>query len=161
MAKIDVPDRLAAGGQLAPVRLYTLAGCGACSLSRRLLRRRGIPFDEIRGEGMPGFRRMLLETTGSATVPQIVIDGEPIGSADSLYALDRLGVLLPRVHRESFPVTVVFRQRSPLDFLLRRPRRYEVRLVDRDGRTLERAEARSSEEAERLVEKLADASSAR
>ncbi|MBK5116830.1 MAG: hypothetical protein JJE23_07910 [Thermoleophilia bacterium] len=77
----------------AEVRLYTLAGCAACGVARRLLRRRGITFDEIRGEGITDFRRMLRRRTGSATVPQVVIDGRPIGGADSLIALDRSGVL--------------------------------------------------------------------
>jgi glutaredoxin 3 len=156
MAKIEMPDEVAAAGRFAPVRLYTLAGCGACSFARGLLRRRGIPFDEIRGEGMPGFRRMLLETTGSPTVPQIVIDGEPVGGADALHRLDHLGVLVPRVKRESFPITVVRRRQSLLRLLTGRPRGYEVALVDRDGRAIERAAAGSREEAEGVARELAE-----
>lgn len=135
--------------QSARVRLYTVPGCAACGVARRLLRRRGIEFDEVQGEATPSFRRALQEETGRMTVPQVVIDDEPIGGADALLALDRIGVLLPRVRHERFPVVTVRRRLS-----LRRHRRYEVLLSDRDGRVLERGNARSAEEAEGLAEAL-------
>jgi len=83
-------------GSGAEVRLYTLPGCAACGVARRLLRRRGISFEEVRGEGIPDFRRVLLRHTGGATVPQVMIDGRPIGGADSLIALDRAECCCPR-----------------------------------------------------------------
>jgi hypothetical protein len=97
---------------------------------------------------------MLRETTGSPTVPQIVIDGEPIGGADAVYTLDRQGVLLPRVCGDEFPVALVTRRRWVLRPILRRPQRYVVRLRDRDGRTLGRAAAESADEAARRAEDL-------
>ena len=138
----------ASPGHTAEVRLYTLAGCAACGVARRLLRRRGITFDEIRGEGITDFRRMLRRRTGSATVPQVVIDGSPIGGADSLIALDRSGVLLPKVRREPFPVAVIRRRLA----LFRR--RYDVRVVDAEAKVVVSARADSAEEAESMAVSL-------
>jgi glutaredoxin 3 len=41
----------------------------------------------------PGFRRRLVELTGGWTVPQILIDGRPIGGYTELWQLDRSGEL--------------------------------------------------------------------
>jgi glutaredoxin 3 len=35
--------------------------------------------------------------TGRMTIPQIMVDGEPIGGYDDIAALDRAGELLPLV----------------------------------------------------------------
>lgn len=134
--------------QTADVRLYTLPGCAACGVARRLLRRRGIEFEEISGERSSEFRRLLLIHTGASTAPQIVIDEQPIGGADRLVALDRVGALLPRVRRESFPVVAT---RSRLGLLRRR---HEVRVVDEDGVVASTTEAGSAEEAESIAERL-------
>lgn len=85
--------------QQAAVELYTLAICGSCRIARSLLRRRGIEFTEIPIETVPGGRHALMRRTGRMTAPQIVIDGEPIGGADSLLALDRRGALDALVRR--------------------------------------------------------------
>ena len=148
----------------APVFVYTLGGCGSWASARRLLHRRGIDFEEVSGDAVPGFRRHLAELTGRATVPQIVIGGEPIGGADALARLDRRGVLLPRVRGEEFPRAVVRRRLAPGRLLATiasalgggtcGPWRYDVALVDRDGRTLERSSAGSAEEAELLAATL-------
>ena len=49
-----------------------------------LLEQRGIPFEEIHVDDDPGFRERLEELTGGWTVPQIVIDGKPIGGYTEL-----------------------------------------------------------------------------
>lgn len=87
----------------APVTIYTLSSCGHCHRARLLLRSRGIEFSEVSGDGDRDFRRRLLQQTGGATVPQVVIDGEPIGGARELHELDRRGVLVARVFRRRFP----------------------------------------------------------
>jgi glutaredoxin 3 len=153
MTQDDVNDGSAAADS-ADVRLYTLAGCGACWGARRLLRRRGIEFEEVRGDGTPRFRETLRRKTGRWTVPQVVIDGEPIGGADSLLALDRLGVLGARIRRERFPIAVVRRRRSLSGLFGGRSRRYRVLLVDRDGRTIERLDSASIDQARTLAEAL-------
>jgi len=46
-------------------------------------------------------------------VPQIVIDGTPIGGADRLAGLDRAGVLVAIAQREPFPIARERRRSSP------------------------------------------------
>lgn len=116
-SSVAFAGRRVMGGQAAEVTVYTLTGCLHCERARRRLRRDGADFEEIRGNGDPGFRARLLELTGGFTVPQIVIDGEAVGGADELAALDRRGVLAPRLALQRFPHPVVRRRlavgRSP------------------------------------------------
>jgi glutaredoxin 3 len=140
------------------VTLFTLSGCGPCAQARRLLRRRGIQFEEVRGDGDPRFAERLLELSGGVTVPQVLIDGVPVGGADRLAWLDRHGLLRPLVEGREFPIARPRRRlvlrRLPLTLFsagARAPWRYEAELVDREGRVLERQPAGSWEEATRLA----------
>ena len=137
--------------------VYTLSGCPHCVRARDLLRRRGLPFEEVNGDGQPGFGDRLLELTGRLTVPQIVIGSEPIGGASELARLDRRGLLVPLARGERFPRAVV-RRRLNLVGLLAAPFggscglwRYRVDLVERDGTVLERMAVRSGVEAVELA----------
>ena len=73
--------------------MYTTAWCGFCVRAKMLLEQRGLPFEEIRVDDDPDFRSKLEEMTGSWTVPQILIDGKPIGGFSELWQLDREGEL--------------------------------------------------------------------
>lgn len=73
--------------------MYTTAWCGFCVRAKMLLEQRELPFEEIRVDDDPEFRKKLEEMTGSWTVPQILIDGEPIGGFSELWQLDRDGEL--------------------------------------------------------------------
>lgn len=73
--------------------MYTTDWCGYCDRAKVLLERKGIPYEEIRLDDEPDFRRRLLELTGGWTVPQIVIDGKPVGGYLELWKLDRSGEL--------------------------------------------------------------------
>lgn len=73
--------------------MYTTAWCGYCTRAKALLDDRGIPYEEIRMDGDLEFRRKLLDLTGRWTVPQILIDGRPIGGFMELWQLDREGRL--------------------------------------------------------------------
>ena len=73
--------------------MYTTAWCGYCIRAKALLEQRGLDFEEIRMDTDPDFRTRLEELTGGWTVPQIVIDGEPIGGYSELWQLDRDGAL--------------------------------------------------------------------
>jgi glutaredoxin len=46
---------------------------------------------------VPDFRVQLHDLTGGWTVPQIVIDGEPIGGYTELWRLDKTGELEQRL----------------------------------------------------------------
>jgi glutaredoxin 3 len=78
---------------MATVQMYTTHWCGYCVRAKTLLESRGIPFEEISLDDDPGFRQRLLELTGGWTVPQILIDGRPIGGYTELWQLDRSGEL--------------------------------------------------------------------
>ncbi|RDI73994.1 Glutaredoxin [Gaiella occulta] len=139
------------------VAVYTLPGCAHCERARALLRRRGISFTEVRGDGVPGFRRMLLELTGRASVPQITIDGAPVGGASDLARLDRRGILVPLARREPFPRARAVRRFNPVG-LLAAPFggtyglwRHAVDVVERDGRLRERLPVGSAEQAAQLA----------
>jgi len=60
--------------------MYTTTWCGYCVRAKTLL-------DD------PAFRQRLHELTGGWTVPQIMIDGRPIGGYTELWRLDRDGRL--------------------------------------------------------------------
>ena len=75
------------------IEVYTTAWCGYCDRAKALLRERGLAYDEIRVDHDPAFRAKLLDLTGRWTVPQILIDGRPIGGFTELRELDRSGVL--------------------------------------------------------------------
>ncbi|MGI8412630.1 MAG: glutaredoxin domain-containing protein [Solirubrobacteraceae bacterium] len=95
------------------ITVYTLPGCPHCVRARSLLKRRGLAFREIDGTQTPDFRARLADLTGGFTVPQIVIDGTPIGGADRLARLDRAGVLAAIADHEAFPIARERRRTSP------------------------------------------------
>jgi glutaredoxin 3 len=78
---------------VARVQVYTTAWCGYCDRARQLLRTRGIEFEEINLDDDPSFRARLVDLTGRWTVPQILVDGKPIGGFVELRELDRRGLL--------------------------------------------------------------------
>jgi glutaredoxin 3 len=78
---------------MAAIQMYTTAWCGYCIRAKALLEERGLAFEEIRVDSEPDFRTKLEELTGGWTVPQIVIDGHPIGGYSELWQLDRAGEL--------------------------------------------------------------------
>jgi glutaredoxin 3 len=75
------------------ITIYTTRWCGYCVRAKALLESRGLPYEEVSLDDNPRFREHLLELTGGWTVPQIVIDGRPIGGYAELWALDRAGGL--------------------------------------------------------------------
>jgi glutaredoxin 3 len=79
------------------VQVYTTRWCGYCVRAKALLDDRGIPYEEISLDDDPAFRRHIFELTGGWTVPQILIDGRPIGGYTELWRLDRSGALGERL----------------------------------------------------------------
>ena len=78
---------------MSRIRIYTTRWCGYCVRAKTLLDGKGIAYEEISLDDDPAFRRNLQELTGGWTVPQILIDGEPIGGYTELWRLDRSGEL--------------------------------------------------------------------
>lgn len=68
--------------------------CPYCTMAKRLLSERGFGFEEINIENEGISRGKLMEITGGRTVPQIILNGKPIGGYENLLALDLKGELL-------------------------------------------------------------------
>jgi glutaredoxin 3 len=78
---------------MACIQMYTTRWCGYCVRAKALLDSRGLAYEEISLDDDPAFRQRLLDLTGGWTVPQILIDGRPIGGYTELWQLDRGGEL--------------------------------------------------------------------
>lgn len=83
--------------QVARILVYSTRRCGYCVRAKALLEGKQLPYEEILLEDEPDFRLKLHELTGGWTVPQIVIDGEPIGGYTELWRLDKTGELDARL----------------------------------------------------------------
>lgn len=89
-APLDAPDTLRG---MPNVVMYTSQVCPYCTRAKALLNRKGVPFEEIMIGLDPESRQSLVDLTGRRTVPQILVDGRPIGGFDEIAALDRAGEL--------------------------------------------------------------------
>ncbi|KPN64697.1 Glutaredoxin 3 [Aliiroseovarius sp. xm-m-379] len=79
---------------MQPVTIYTSALCGFCHAAKRLLKQKGVSFDEIDVGFDPARRQeMMARANGRHTVPQIFIGDNHVGGCDDLYDLDRAGKL--------------------------------------------------------------------
>ena len=78
---------------MARIEMYTTRWCGYCVRAKALLQGKHLPFEEISVDDDPEFRRKLQELTGGWTVPQILIDGRPIGGYTELWRLEKDGRL--------------------------------------------------------------------
>jgi glutaredoxin 3 len=76
---------------MGTIRVYSTRWCGYCVRAKALLESRGIEYEEISLDDDPAFRQKLFDLTGGWTVPQILIDGRPIGGYTELWRLDREG----------------------------------------------------------------------
>jgi glutaredoxin 3 len=82
---------------MARIRIYTTRWCGYCERAKALLDAKGIEYEDVAVDDDPAFRQKLFELTGGWTVPQITIDGQPIGGYTELWRLDRDGRLEERL----------------------------------------------------------------
>ncbi|HWL32392.1 MAG TPA: glutaredoxin domain-containing protein [Gaiellaceae bacterium] len=82
---------------MSRIVIYTTRWCGYCVRAKTLLDGKGIVYEEISLDDEPTFRRNLQELTGGWTVPQILIDGTPIGGYTELWRLDKSGQLDARL----------------------------------------------------------------
>lgn len=79
---------------MTPILLYTTQFCGYCRAARRLLRDKGLEFEEIDVAFDAEKRAEMIERTGGLrTVPQIFIHGRHVGGYEELAALEHQGKL--------------------------------------------------------------------
>ena len=75
------------------IKIYSTTWCGPCASAKRLLDELGQTYEEIDIEEKGISRQDLQEITGGSTVPQIIINGKPIGGFDSLLKMKQDGTL--------------------------------------------------------------------
>ena len=70
------------------VIIYTTASCPYCAATKKLLQSKKISYREIDVSEDDAMREKLVQLTGGReTVPQIFVDGKPIGGYDDLVKL--------------------------------------------------------------------------
>jgi glutaredoxin 3 len=87
--------RIRAEIDVAKVQVYTTRYCPWCVRAKMLLRSRGIDFEEIDVTYDDQLRSRMIERAGGRrTVPEIFINGNPIGGYEELKELDDSGELM-------------------------------------------------------------------
>ncbi len=77
----------------AEVLIYTTTYCPYCTAAKQLLRKKNVAFEEISVDGRDDMREWLAKASGQRTVPQIFINGKPMGGFSDISALDKAGKL--------------------------------------------------------------------
>jgi glutaredoxin 3 len=80
---------------MAHVAIYTTPACPYCVMAKRLMKDKGVAYEEIDVATDHDKRMWLVEATGQRTVPQVFIDGKPYGGYTDIAALDKKGELDP------------------------------------------------------------------
>lgn len=72
------------------VTIYTTAICPYCIMAKRLLKNKGVSYEEIDVSFRPAERAKMIErAAGRRTVPQIFIGQLHVGGCDELHELER------------------------------------------------------------------------
>lgn len=75
------------------ISIYTKDYCPFCTQAKRLLRAKDVEFEEIDVTDDEKLQEEVQRLSGRRTVPQIFIDGEPVGGFEDLRELDASGAL--------------------------------------------------------------------
>lgn len=79
---------------MAEVEIYTQPWCPYCARALRLLQAKDVQYQEIHApRGTPEREEAQRRSGGRTTVPQIFINGQPVGGSDELLALEQAGKL--------------------------------------------------------------------
>lgn len=84
------------------VIVYTSTNCPYCIAAKKLLTELNANFTEIKVDN-PGddvTREEMIKLTGKRTVPQIIINEQPIGGFDDLSTLHKSGSLVPMLEKK-------------------------------------------------------------
>lgn len=81
---------------MAQIKIYTSMWCPYCTMAKRLLKGKGVDFEEIDVTMNAHERANMVDLAGGKTsVPQIFIGETHVGGCDELHALDAQGKLDP------------------------------------------------------------------
>ena len=76
------------------IDIYTSPLCGFCTITKNLLIKKGLGFNEYDVLKDPSLKSIMIErSNGSRTVPQIFINQHHIGGWEQLFRLDQNGRL--------------------------------------------------------------------
>ncbi|HEX6768789.1 MAG TPA: glutaredoxin 3 [Candidatus Binatia bacterium] len=78
---------------MTQVIIYTTNWCPYCNAAKALFRSKSVEFEEIDVADDPEKRMEMERLSRRRTVPQIFIDGRPIGGYDDARMLDAIGEL--------------------------------------------------------------------
>jgi len=78
--------------------VYTTKTCPYCMRAKQLLNNKRVPFKEIDITEDQDREQEMIRLTGKKTVPQILIQGTPVGGCDDLRELDLSGELDRLLH---------------------------------------------------------------
>jgi len=73
--------------------MYVTAWCPYCARARAVLAGKGVDFQEIDVDAVPGAQAEMVARSGRGSVPQIFIGAAHVGGCDDLLALDEAGRL--------------------------------------------------------------------
>ncbi len=75
------------------VTVYTMTTCPYCMAAKKLLKKKGVEFEEVNLDEQPDRWNECESRSGLQTVPQIFFGDRHIGGCDDLEALQRSGEL--------------------------------------------------------------------
>jgi glutaredoxin 3 len=77
----------------ADVVMYVTGWCPYCRAAKKLLEGKGATWAEVDVDDRDELRTWLIKESGQRTVPQVFINGKPVGGFTDLSALDAAGKL--------------------------------------------------------------------
>ena len=80
-------------GEQARIEIYGSEFCAYCTAARMLLKKKGLHFKDILVSANVEARAEMQQRSGASSVPQILINNQPIGGFDELYELEQSGDL--------------------------------------------------------------------
>lgn len=78
---------------MANIIVYSADWCPFCVRAKQLLESKGLKFEEVNVDQVPGAREEVVSKTGHKTIPQIFINDKFIGGFSELSSLESKGEL--------------------------------------------------------------------
>jgi len=78
---------------MVQVTIFTTMVCPFCVRAKKLLEHKGVAYEEVDVTRDAVLREKMVAESGRRTVPQIFIDGKPVGGYQELQALEDAGQL--------------------------------------------------------------------
>lgn len=75
------------------IQIYSSQQCPYCVRAKALLQAKGLPYEEIDVSADIDVMQEMIQRSGNRSVPQIFIDGEPVGGFQELSQLHAEGGL--------------------------------------------------------------------